>query len=80
MEYQPPPEARRRGAVIGSAAKLNPEGVLEAAKEAAREAVRKAHAQELKYLTLVDTPNLPPPPLPLLLSPSWEIAPFSYGP
>ena len=34
IEYKPPPEAKKRGAVIGSAAKLNPEGILAAAREA----------------------------------------------
>lgn len=34
MEYKPPLEAKKRGAVIGSAPKLNPEGLLAAAREA----------------------------------------------
>lgn len=34
VEYRPPPEAKKRGAVIGSAPKLNPEGILAAAREA----------------------------------------------
>ena len=34
IEYKPPPDAKKRGAIIGSAAKLNPEGVLAAVREA----------------------------------------------
>ena len=34
LEYQPPVETRKKGAVIGSSAKLNPEGILAAAREA----------------------------------------------
>lgn len=42
VEYKPPPEARKKGAIIGSAPKLNPEGILTAAREAkAREEAQK---------------------------------------
>lgn len=48
LQYRAPAEGRRRGAVIGSAAKLNPEGVLAAAKEAeAREEARRKQVSEL---------------------------------
>ena len=42
IEYKPPSNAKKRGAVIGSAPKLNPEGVLAAVREA------KAKEGELK--------------------------------
>jgi hypothetical protein len=51
IEYKAPPEARKRGAMIGAAAKLNPEGVQIAARE--------ARARELHLKRLVP---FPPPP------------------
>ena len=48
VEYRPPPDARKRGAVIGSAPKLNPEGI----QAAAREAQAKEELQRRKVLLL----------------------------
>lgn len=52
VEYKPPPEAKKRGAVIGSAPKLNPEGVLAAAREA------KAKEKEQQRLVRQASNNL----------------------
>ena len=44
VDYKPPPEAKKRGAIIGSAPKLNPEGILAAAREAQAKAEEQRRA------------------------------------
>ena len=48
VQYRPPPDAKKRGAVIGSAAKLNAASMLDAKAAKAQEAKAKLEAERRK--------------------------------
>lgn len=46
VDYQPPPQAKKRGAVIGSAAQIDPEALKAKEAKAKEEARAKQQAQQ----------------------------------